>query len=272
MRSSPLRRTFDVLAMFVVAIWLFPIYWVLLTSVKPPQVINSPVPIFAFNPTLENYRELFGRFEFGRILANSLVIVSISTIITMILAVMAAYALARLNMRSASGLSLFILSFRFMPAMVVVLPYYLIFQRFSLTDTYVGMILIYVAFGLPFAVWLLRGFLLDLPRDIEDAARLDGLKPWAVARRVMLPLARPGIAVTTIFTFVFGWNEYLFALMLTYVQAVTVPVALSKMVEPYVVLWGDISGAVTIQLVPMLIVVFLLQRHITRGLALGAVK
>jgi multiple sugar transport system permease protein len=119
---------------------------------------------------------------------------------------------------------------------------------------------------------LLRGFLLDLPRDIEDAARLDGLKPWAVARRVILPLARPGIAVTAIFTFVFGWNEYLFALMLTYVQAETVPVALSKMVEPYVVLWGVISGAVTIQLIPMLIVVFLLQRNITRGLALGAVK
>jgi multiple sugar transport system permease protein len=272
MRSSPLRRTFNVLAVFVVATWLFPIYWVLLTSVKPPDVINSAVPVFVFNPTLENYRELFDRFEFARILANSLVIVSISTIITMVLAVMAAYALARLKMRSSSGLSLFILSFRFMPAMVVVLPYYLIFQRFSLTDTYLGMILIYVGFGLPFAVWLLRGFLLDLPRDIEDAARLDGLKPLAVARRVMLPLARPGIAVTAIFTFVFGWNEYLFALMLTYVQAVTVPVALSKMVEPYVVLWGDISGAVTIQLVPMLIVVFLLQRHITRGLALGAVK
>ena len=93
-----------------------------------------------------------------------------------------------------------------------------------------------------------------------------------MARRVILPLARPGIAVTAIFTFVFGWNEYLFALMLTYVQAETVPVALSKMVEPYVVLWGVISGAVTIQLIPMLIVVFLLQRNITRGLALGAVK
>jgi multiple sugar transport system permease protein len=271
-KSSPLRRTFDVLAVFVVAIWLFPIYWVVLTSFKTPDVINSAVPVFVFHPTMQNYQELFGRFEFARILANSLIIVSISTFITMVLALMAAYALARLRMRGASSLSLVIISFRFMPAMVVVLPYYLIFQRFALTDTYVGMILIYIAFGLPFAVWLLRGFLLDLPRDIEDAARLDGLKPWAVARRVILPLARPGIAVTTIFTFVFGWNEYLFALMLTYVQAETVPVALSKMVEPYVVLWGDIGGAVTIQLIPMLIVVFLLQRHITRGLALGAVK
>jgi multiple sugar transport system permease protein len=187
MRSSPLRRTFDVLAVFVVATWLFPIYWVLLTSVKPPQVINSSVPVFVFNPTLENYRELFGRFEFARILANSLVIVSVSTIITMILAVMAAYALARLRMRRASSLSLFILSFRFMPAMVVVLPYYLIFQRFSLTDTYVGMILIYVAFGLPFAVWLLRGFLLDLPRDIEDAARLDGSPSCSVGTSISSP-------------------------------------------------------------------------------------
>lgn len=269
---SPLRRTLDVLAVLVVAVWLFPVYWVLLTSIKPAEAINTITPTFAFDPTLGNYREIFDRFDFGQVLFNSFLIVSVSTAITMVLALMAAYALARMRLRGANTLALVILSFRFMPGVVVVLPYYLTFQDLRLTDSYRGMILIYVAFGLPFAVWLLRGFLLDLPKDIEDAARLDGLGRLAIIRRIVLPLARPGVAVTAIFTFVFSWNEYLFALILTDARALTVPVQISKMIDAYSVLWGDLSAAVVLQLVPIVVVVFLLQRHIVRGLALGAVK
>ena len=145
-------------------------------------------------------------------------------------------------------------------------------QWTGLTDSHLGMIIVYVAYGLPFAVWLLRGFLLDLPREVEEAARLDGLGWFSIIWRIMLPMATSGIAVTAVFTFVFAWNEFLFALYLTSYKAVTIPVQIAKMIDLYNVLWGPLSAAVVIQLVPMLIVVFLIQRHMIRGLALGAVK
>src|SRR5262249_41461481 len=172
----------------------------------------------------------------------------------------------------ADSLAFFILSLRFMPSVVVVLPYYLMFQKIGLIDTYLGMILVYVAFGMPFAVWLLRSFLLDIPRDIEEAARLDGLSRLSILWRIVVPVTRPGIAVAALFTFVFSWNEYLFALALTFDHAVTLPFQISKMIDAYSVEWGALSAAVMVQLLPMIVIVFVLQRHIVRGLALGAVK
>ena len=272
MRRPPLRKAFDVGAVFVVALYLTPLYWIVMTSVKPTAVINAPKPAFAFAPTVEHYVEAFARFDLAHALANSAIIVVASTAITMVLALVSAYALARMRMRGADGLSLFILSLRFMPAVVIAMPYFMMAQKTGLSDSHFGMIVVYVAFGLPFAVWLLRGFLLDLPRDVEEAARLDGLGRLAIVWRIVLPMSGPGVAVTTIFTFVFSWNEFLFALYLTSSKAVTMPMQISKMVDLYNVLWGPISAAVVMQLVPMLVVVFLIQRHMIRGLALGAVK
>ncbi len=269
---QPWRRALDFAAVFLVAIYLAPIYWIGLTSIKPAVDINSRKPVWWFDPTLEHYAEAFQRFEFGKALFNSFVIVGSATFITMALALVAAFALARMKLRGADALSLGILSLRFMPGVVVAVPYFLMFQSAGLIDTHVGLVIIYVGFGLPFAVWLLRGFLLDLPPDIEEAARLDGLGWLAIIRRIVLPLAGPGIAVTTIFTFVFNWNEFLFALYLTQSAAVTLPIQIAKMIDAYTVLWGTISGALIMQLVPMVVVVFLLQRHMIRGLALGAVK
>jgi multiple sugar transport system permease protein len=225
-----------------------------------------------FTPTSEHYGELFQRFEFSRIMLNSFLIVPAATAIVIVLAVFCAYALARLPLKGADQIALFILSIRFMPGMLVVLPYYLMFQGVGLLDSHLGMILVYVALGLPFAVWLLRGFLLDIPRDLEEAALLDGLGRFEIIWKIILPLARPGIAVATIFTFVFTWNEYLFAFALTFDHAVTLPVQLSKMIDAYSVLWGPLSAAVILQLLPMIAVVFFIQKHMVRGLALGAVK
>jgi len=267
------KRFGDVLACAAVAFWLLPVAWIALTSIKPTAEINSVKPVFwGFTPTMEHYGELFNRFEFSRILLNNLLIVPAATIIVMVLAIGSAYALARLPLKGADQISLFILSFRFMPGMLVVLPYYLMFQQVGLLDTHVGMILVYVAFGLPFAVWLLRGFLRDIPHDLEEAALLDGLGRFEIMWKIILPLARPGIAVATIFTFVFTWNEYLFAFALTFDHAVTLPVQLSKMIDAYSVLWGPLSAAVILQLLPMVSVVFFIQKHMVRGLALGAVK
>jgi multiple sugar transport system permease protein len=255
-----------------VAAYLAPIYWVAITSVKPTDLINSRVPVWSFAPTAEHYREVFDRFEFGSALLNSAIVVFVATAVTMVLGFGCAYALARMKLRGADGLSLFILSLRFMPVVVVAMPFYLMYTWLDLIDTHVGLIVAYVGFGLPFAVWLLRGFLRDLPKEIDEAARLDGLGWLALIRKIVLPLSAPGLAVTAIFTFVFNWNEFLFALYVTQSKAVTVPIAVAKMIDLYNVLWGPISAAVIIQLVPMIVVVGLLQRHMIRGLAMGAVK
>jgi multiple sugar transport system permease protein len=259
-------------AVFVVALYLAPIYWVAITSVKPTVAINSSKPVWDFVPTAEHYVEIFTRFDFGPALVNSLVVVLASTAITVALSFICAFALARMKLRGADQISLFILSLRFMPVVVVAMPFYLLYTRLDLIDTRIGLIVAYVGFGTPFAVWLLRGFLRDLPREIEEAARLDGLSWPQIIRRIVLPISAPGLAVTAIFTFVFAWNEFLFALYVTQSNAVTVPISVAKMIDLYNVLWGPISAAVIIQLVPMVVVVALIQRHMIRGLAMGAVK
>ena len=256
----------------LVAFWLFPIYWLFITSIKPTEEIDRQVPLFIFHPTWDNYRDLFGRFHFLHILQNSLVITGATTVMVIILGMLAAYALARMRVPGGKHIALWILSLRFMPTIAVGIPFYLVWQRLNLLDTYVGLILVYVAFNLPFAIWLLRGFLLELPLDLDEAATMDGLSRVQIVRRIILPVALPGVAATTIFTFVFTWNEYLMALLLTAVRSTTVPVTVSKFIMAYAILWGDVSAAAVIELVPMLIIVFLLQRHIVRGITLGAVK
>jgi multiple sugar transport system permease protein len=256
----------------IVLLWLFPIYWIFLTSFKTPLLINEKVPVFWFTPTLENYRHLFDEFRFARILTNSLVITVSTTSVVIVLALLAAYALGRMDIRGGKHIALWMLSLRFMPPIAIVLPYFIVWQRIGLIDTYVGLILIYVAFNLPFAIWLLRGFLVEVPRDLDEAATLDGLGHVAILRRIILPVIAPGVAVTAIFTFMFSWNEYLMALVLTSRNASTVPVTVSKFIQAYSILWGDVGAAATIELLPVLVVVFLLQRHIMRGITLGAVK
>ena len=256
----------------LVALWLFPIYWLIITSFKPAEEINSPVPLFMFHPTLDNYYDLFARFNFPHILQNSLVITGTTTVVVIVAGLFAAYALARMHIPGGKHIALWILSLRFLPAIAVGIPFYLMWQRLNLLDTYLGLILVYVAFNLPFAIWLLRGFLVELPLDLDEAATMDGLSRVQIVRRIIVPVALPGVAATAIFTFVFTWNEYLMALLLTSVRSSTVPVTVSKFIMAYAILWGDVSAAAVIELVPMLVVVFLLQRHIVRGITLGAVK
>ncbi|MFT7458345.1 MAG: multiple sugar transport system permease protein [Planctomycetota bacterium] len=273
MRTTLYSRALFGLAILLVFIWLIPVIWVVLTSIKPTNVINSAVPtFFNFNPTWDHYIEIFGRFRFGRAMFNSVVTVGVSTIIVMVIALPAAYAVARMNLKHGDTWALVILSLRFMPGMVIVLPYFKMATFFNVIDTQIVLIVVYVAFGLPFAVWLLRGFLLDLPKEIEEAGRLDGLSWLQILFRLIVPIAAPGIAVTAIFTFVFSWNEFLFALFLTFDKGSTMPVTLQKTIDLYNVLWGSLSAGAVMQLLPMILVVFLLQKHIARGLALGAVK
>jgi multiple sugar transport system permease protein len=255
-----------------VLLWLFPIYWIVLTSFKTPLIINEKTPVFFFTPTMENYTHLFQEFNFARPLTNSLIVTGVSTVAVIILGLLAAYPLARMDVPGGKNIALWMLSLRFMPPIAIVIPFFLAWQRLGIIDTHLGLILVYTAFNLPFAIWMLRGFLVEVPRDLDEAAMLDGLSHLAILRRIIFPVIAPGVAVTAIFAFVFAFNEYLMALVLTSRNASTVPVTIAKFIQPYSILWGDVGASATIQLLPILVVVFLLQRHIMRGITLGAVK
>jgi multiple sugar transport system permease protein len=258
----------------IVLIWLFPVYWIVATSLKQKGDIVNPVPSFlGFSPTLDNYRTIFGAtYTFADVVLNSLIVAICVTFLVIVLAIPAAYSLARWQTKGSERIAMWILSLRMLPPVAVVIPYYVLATRLQLIDTYAVLIIVHLAFGLPFAVWLMRGFFAEIPRELDQAAMLDGYSYLAVLRKIIIPLATPSIAVTAIFTFIFSWNEFLLALLLTDTNAVTVPVQISKMILAYQVLWGELSAAGVIALLPLLFVVFSLQRYIVRGLTLGAVK
>jgi multiple sugar transport system permease protein len=255
-----------------VLIWIFPIYWIALTSVKPVQEIMSKAPVFLFQPTIEHYQNVFRDYNFGYVIFNSVVIVASSTFITIILSLLATYSLAIMNIKKSDTIALTVLSLRFMPAIALAIPWYVLFQNLGMLDTHAAMIIVYVGFSIPFAVWLLYGFLREIPSELVQAAMLDGYGHLTILRKIVIPIAKPGIAVTCMFTFIFAWNEFLLALFLTDSVATTIPVAVSRFVQSYQVLWGEISAAGLMAMVPMLVLVVYLQKYIVRGLTFGAVK
>ena len=262
----------DTSSMLAVLIWIFPIYWIALTTVKPVRDIMSKAPIFVFEPTLEHYRNVFEAYDFGYVIFNSIIIVAIATGISIGLSLLAAYGLAVFNLKHRDTIALTILSLKFLPAVALAIPYYVLFQGIGLLDTHMAMIIVYIGFSIPFALYLLYGFLKEVPAELINAAMLDGYGHLTILRKIVIPLAGPGIAVTSMFTFIFAWNEFLLALFLTDSVATTIPVAVSRFVQSYQVLWGEISAAGLMAIVPMLALVFYLQKYIVRGLTFGAVK
>lgn len=281
-KTSPLREILRYgLIALVVLFFAFPVFWMVLTSFKPEEAIMVSPPQFLFTPTLENYAHTLQDKNFLFFVKNSLIVSIISTAIVIAVGSLAAYSFARYNVGDGHIL-FFILSTKMMPAIAVILPYFLIFRDLGRTavgetlqlglDQYGSLIVTYVMFNLPFAIWLLVSFFQDIPRELEQSARLDGLNRLQVLRRVTFPLAAPGIAVTAVFTLIFSWNEYLFASILTRKAASTVTVGVESFFTLQGILWGPVAAAATISVVPMLIFVLSMQRYMVRGLTFGAVR
>jgi len=256
----------------VLVVWLFPVYWIVVTSLKTRDQIINRVPLLVFEATSANYVRIFGELGYGSALVRSLLVAATTTFLSMVIGSLTAYALARLRFRGRDQLSQWFLSLRMMPAIVIVVPYFLLWKQLRLLDTYHGLVLVYLSFSLPFAIWLLQGFFAEVPLSLDEAAAADGCNRLQTLFLVFLPTVRPGLAVTALFVFVFAWNEYLLALMLAAGKFATVPVFLGKLINPYQILWGELAAGSVVALVPLLAVVFLLQRHIVRGLTLGAVR
>jgi len=255
---------------------LAPVYWMLTISLKSDvDQFASPPPWFGFTPTLEHYYDAFVTRGFGQYLLTSAIVSVASTLCALVIGTLAAYALARFELpwRLNRHLSLWILSTRMFPAIVTAVPLFLMMRDLRLLNTRASLIVVYTAFNLPFVVWMMRGFFADLPRDLEEAALVDGDSRLGALRRVVLPLVTPGLAATAVFCLIVSWNEFLFALVLTQTDAaMTLPVGIAGRVTQYEIKWGVMSAAAAVALVPILVFALALQKYLVRGLSLGAVK
>ncbi len=261
-------------AFALLAMLLFPVCWMLIASFAPEaQLFDPGSAVIPSRPTLDHYRALFTERGFLLPVRNSLIIAGMTTAIAMPVAALCAYALARLRMPGKGVLLALILAVSMFPQISVVAPLYLLLRELRLIDTYPGLVLPYVTFSTPLAIWLLTGFLRQLPRDLEEAAMIDGASRLRAMRDVVLPLAAPGIASTAILTFLYCWNEFLFALSFTSgPEHQTVPVAIALFRGRYQVPWGQVLAAAVIATIPVALVVFAFQRRIVAGLTMGAMK
>lgn len=258
----------------LVAVLLVPVYWMVVASITPEARLFEPgASLLPVEPSAQHYRALFDERGFLLPVRNSLVVAGVTTLIAVPIAALCAYALARLRMRGKGPLLALVLAVSMFPQISVVAPLYLLLRDVGLIDTYPGLILPYVSFTTPLAIWLLTGFFRALPRELEEAALMDGASRFRALRDVVLPLAAPALASTAILTFLFCWNEFLFALSFTLgPERQTVPVAIALFRGRYQVPWGQILAAAVVATVPVAMVVFAFQRRIVAGLTSGAVK
>jgi multiple sugar transport system permease protein len=252
-------------------IFLFPIYWLFMISFKTPAEIFAYPPVWwPANFQFANYAVLFKDGDVI-VVGNSLVIAGISTLLSMVLGTMAAYSLVRFH-TGGENLAVWIISQRMMPPIAIVFPVFLIFVWFGLVDTYTGLILLYTAFNLPYVIWMMRGYISEVPIELEESARVDGCTRFGVLLKVVFPMVRTGLFATAVFTFVFAWNEFLFALVLTRTEVVTYPVQVTHYFGGQSNFWAKIAALSVLGTLPIFIAVTGLQRFLVRGISMGAVK
>ena len=257
----------------ILVVWSFPVLWALLTSFKTERDVLAYPPKLVFTPTLANYADvLFGSASVLPNLWSSFVVASVATALAMLIAIPAAYALARLEFPARHGTGFYVLATQMLPPVGLIIPYYLVLQKLAMLDTYSGLVVIYLTFSLPFAVWLLVSYFEDIPREMEEAALLDRAGRMRALWHVILPQVRGGIAVTTIFVFLNAWNEFLFAVVLGGNRVRTVTVAMFNFISVEQTLWAKLAAGAVLAMAPVILLGLLAQRHIVKGLTVGAVK
>jgi multiple sugar transport system permease protein len=251
-----------------------PVVWAILTSVKPHELVVTSPPTWFFVPTLDNYETIFWYSNYGYYTLNSLVIAGTSTVVSVSLGALAAYGFARLRFRGSAFLQFFIIGTRFLPFVAVVVPYYLLMKSVGLLDTHLSLILAYIGFSLPFSTWMMIGFFADIPKELDEAAMVDGCTRFGAFRRVILPLTLPGISATAMISFLLAWNEFFFAVVLTNTGARTVQVGVTAFLDnPQTGSnWELISAAAVIAMLPLLVLAMFAQKYLVRGLTFGAVN
>ena len=257
----------------LVGLTVFPFYWGIVASLTPEATLFREPSLWPTHIILDHYRALFDERDFWIPIRNSVIVAGTTTLLCIAVGSLAAYALARLEFRGKTTILSLILAVTMFPQISIVSPLYLLLRALRLIDTYPGLILPYLTFAMPLAVWLLVGFFRQLPLDLEEAALVDGASRWQSFTRVILPVSVPALATTAILTFIYCWNEFLFALSFTLgPERQTVPVAIALFRGQYQVPWGQILAAAVVATVPVAAMVLLAQRRIVQGLTAGAVK
>jgi multiple sugar transport system permease protein len=259
------------LAIVLAILALSPFLWLLVMSFKTNAEIFHWPPRLFFQPTLGNYAALWTG-EFRTSFANSLVVSVSSTVISLVIGVPAAYALSRWMTRASATVSLWILASRMAPPIAFTIPYFLAYRYLELLDTLTGLILIYLTFNLSLVIWMMRPFYDQLPRSLEEAAWIDGATMWQGFTKIILPLSGPGLAATAILCFLFAWNDFFFALILTRTEAMTAPVAVVNFMNYEGWEWGRIAAGGTMIMLPVLVFSFVVRRYLVSGLTGGAIK
>ena len=260
-------------ASVLLLVWIVPILLAVITSLKDEKEVLAYPPTIVFEATLKNFAAVLGGP--GSIVPNlvsSLIVAVSTTLLSIVIAVPAAYALARLRLPGKRPVGFYVLATQLVPPIGLIIPYFLILNRIGWMDSYKGMVLIYLTFSLPFAIWLLVSYFEDIPREMEEAALLDRASRWQAFWHVVLPQARGAIAVTVIFVFLNSWNEFLFAVVLGGANVKLVTVAMYNYINTEQTQWAQLSAAALLAMLPVIVLGLLAQRHIVKGLTAGAVK
>ncbi|WP_078393274.1 carbohydrate ABC transporter permease [Shouchella patagoniensis] len=263
---------FENIAVLLVVIFLFlPIFWITLTAFKDNQDVYSISLLF--HATLENFKTIFSSsFQLGNFYINSLIVVAFTLLITIPISVLASYSLSRYIIPGKQYIMFGILATQFIPLIVNVIPFFIIFRNWGVLDTTLALIIVNLGHTVPYAIWLTKGFIDRIPIDVEEAALIDGASRLRILWSVLLPLAKPGIITATVFCFVITWNEFMFALILTNREAVTLPVALSYFIGEEGVQWNLMSAAGVTFILPAVIFMLIVRKQFVQGMTSGSVK
>jgi trehalose/maltose transport system permease protein len=265
--------TWDVVVLVLLGCYAIPYAWQLLTSVKPEAELLRLPPLLPSRFTLEHYQVVFAQSALPRALGNSLAVAVMTTVLVLMLGLLAAYAIARLPVPAKGWLLLGVVAATAFPQIATVSPLYLLMRAFALRDTWTALVLAHTALGLPLVIWLLAGFIRDIPVELEQAAAIDGAARAQIIRWIVLPLVAPGAGSVALLTFLLSWNEFLYAYTFSATEASrTVPVALALFPGVFEVPWGDIAAASILASLPPVIIVLALQRYLVRGLLAGALR
>lgn len=261
-----------VLLLLILLFCVFPFYWMVTTSLKTQVVALSQPPQWVFEPTLSNYVEVLFEDGVGASMINSLIVAVCTTALAIALGLPAAYALARFEFRAKKDLWFWFITNRMVSPIVLALPFFLIVRQIGLLDTRLVLILVYLTFNLPIVIWICTDQFRSIPYDLDEAAILEGASQWRIFRSICLPLAMPGVAVSGIFSFIFSWNELLYAIVLTRNTAKTAPAMAVSFMEGYNLPYGKIMATSALIVIPVLIFALIASKQLVRGLTMGAVK
>lgn len=263
------KIVFYIFLIAVLAFTLFPFLWMVLAAFKTNAQVTDPNQLFIFKPYFGNFSTVFSRYDFVKPIFNSMVVSVVSTALGLLLGLPSAYAIARAKKHMTSNIILIV---RFFPGIAFMLPWYIIFSKIGITDTYLALILSHLLINVPFIVWVMIPYFESIPVELDEAAKVDGCRTLSAFLRVILPLTGPGLITTSLLSIIFSWNNFLFSLILAGGNTRTVPLALLSFVSYASVDWGAMMAAAVVITLPILVISLLAQKYIIAGLTAGAVK